>query len=77
MFIVERVATFDYHCPNGHAVPMTNQRNRLRFCPVCRARLEEESVLFDGAFCDNCRNEVDPTWEYCPYCGKPNKGVNR
>lgn len=73
MFVVERVPTFEYYCPNGHALPELNQNRRASFCPTCGQRLEEKQVLCDVPFCSNCRSQVDPGWNYCPYCDHLNK----
>lgn len=70
MFTVERVAAFEYHCPSGHDIPDLNHSPGLRFCPECGQRLDEKPVFFDAPYCTNCRSQVDPNWNYCPYCSE-------
>lgn len=71
MFVVERVTTFEYYCPNGHTPPQPMpQSQRLRFCHSCGLPLEERQESYDASYCANCRNPVDPSWNHCPYCGQ-------
>jgi len=75
MFIVKRVTTVEHYCPNGHRLSdllpqgILHLLNSGRFCPVCGFRVEEREVAYDGAYCADCMSPVDPSWNYCPYCG--------
>ena len=71
MFRVKQLPTIEDYCPNGHT-PLSDlfpQSTRLvKFCHICGAPLEERQVTHDAAYCSNCNNPVDPSWNYCPYC---------
>lgn len=73
MFIVKKVTTVERYCPNGHnpmpdLFPLSNQL--LRFCHVCGMPIKERHVLHDAAYCTDCYNPVDSSWDYCPCCGQ-------
>lgn len=74
MFKVERVATFEYSCPAGHPIRTSYPGQHLRFCPKCGQDLIEQCINFDAPYCTNCRNQVDPDWNYCAYCGESKEG---
>lgn len=71
MFRVKQVPTIEKYCPNGHTplpdLPSPYTRP-VKFCHICGAPLEESQVTHDVAYCANCNNPVDPSWNYCPYC---------
>ena len=73
MFTVTKVTTFEGYCPNGHT-PLPDlfplSTNSVKFCHTCGIPLKERQVTHDAAYCADCNNPVDPSWNYCPYCGQ-------
>jgi len=71
MFRVKKATTLEHYCPNGHEPRLFPETNHsVRFCPICGTSIEERQENYDAACCSNCNNRVDPTWNYCPYCGQ-------
>jgi len=73
MFRVETINIIDRSCPHGHAVANgripQNWKIDPKFCHVCGAHLSLQEESCDVAFCAKCNNPVDPSWNFCPYCG--------
>ncbi|MBA7650602.1 hypothetical protein ES703_58412 [subsurface metagenome] len=73
MFEVKSTPTVERYCPNGHP-PLPDLRSEddhsIKFCPICGTPIEERPITYDAAYCANCNNLVNPTWNYCPYCGQ-------
>jgi len=67
MFKVETRPTTERYCPNGHE-PL--QDNSAKFCHLCGSPPIIQETTYDAALCANCHKVVDPTWDYCPYCGQ-------
>lgn len=73
MFTVKKVPRVECHCPKGHTLPpdlFPQSSYSVRFCSICGMPTEEKQITYDAAFCANCNNPVDPTWNYCQYCGQ-------
>lgn len=71
MFTVKKVTTVEQYCPNGHPLLLPiHFLNPARFCHLCGQRLEERRTPSDAAYCLDCNNPVEPSWNYCAYCGK-------
>lgn len=72
MFKVETRPTTERFCPNGHpTLPdlWPEHDHQVKFCHECGAPIEERQTTYDAAVCSNCNKPVNPTWNYCPYCG--------
>jgi hypothetical protein len=71
-FKVKEINTVERCCPNGHN-PLPDlwpeDNHSVKFCYECGASIEERQATYDAAYCANCNNPVNPTWNYCPYCG--------
>ncbi len=72
MFKVETSRFTERYCPNGHELLPQND-HQVKFCHICGAPVRERLTVYDAAICANCNNQVDPTWNYCPYCGQARK----
>ena len=70
MFKVKKRNVTLRYCPNGHEPPfdLLFETDRLKFCHICSAPIEERPVTYDAAYCSKCDNLVNPEWDYCPYC---------
>ena len=73
MFKVQERSITERYCPNGHE-PLfdlfSETDHSVKFCRICGASIEERQVTYDAAYCANCNSPVNPTWNYCPYCGQ-------
>lgn len=72
--------------PNGEAVPLDRKAERpcprpgcegqlrpfMRYCPVCKAKVQRPWKLEGLAPCRRCRWPVAPRWRYCAWCGRRN-----
>lgn len=73
MFKVETREVMDRWCSNGHSPlpdPWPSSDHAPKFCHLCGAPVRQQATTCDAALCANCNNPVDPTWNYCPYCGQ-------
>jgi len=73
MFAVKRVTTVERYCPNGHILLpdlLAQSSHSVRFCYICGLSVKEKQVPYDAAYCAVCNNPVNPSWNYCPYCGQ-------
>lgn len=72
MFKVETRPTTERYCPNGHPpLPdlFSETNHSVKFCHICGTSTEEQQTTYDAAFCANCNSPVNPSWNFCPYCG--------
>ncbi len=70
MLKVKKRSITERYCPNGHERPfdLLFETDRLKFCHICGASIEERPVTYDAAYCSKCGSFVNPEWDYCPYC---------
>jgi len=73
MFAVKKVTTIERYCPNGHILLpdlLAQNSHSVRFCYICGLSVKEKQVPYDVPYCAVCNNPVNPSWNYCPYCGQ-------
>jgi len=77
MFKVETRPTIERYCPRGHPPLLglwPEDAHSVKFCHICGIPIEERQATYDAAYCANCNNPINPTWNYCPYCGQGREG---
>jgi len=73
MFAVKKVITIELCCPNGHILLpdlLAQSSHSVKFCHICGLSVKERQVPYDAPCCAVCNNPVNPSWNYCPYCGR-------
>jgi len=71
MFTVKKATTVECYCPHGHTlIPDPETDHSMNFCTSCGLPVEKRQVTYDAAYCAFCHNRVNPSWNYCPYCGR-------
>lgn len=78
MFKVESRSATERYCPNGHEphfYPFLLEKDHpVKFCHECGALIKERQTTYDFSFCANCNSQVNPDWNFCPYCGQGREG---